>query len=774
MPTLPILVAAWSLGFCDPGVRGAPCDRADPVTAAATVAGFIADAGSGEPLPGASVALTDLGRAAVTGPDGRYVLRGVPPGPQHLVVTRLGYETRTLHLLVPRVGTLDLDVTLRARPIELEELVVSQPRPVRGVDPADSSAFPERSLSIAALRNHPTLAQPDAFRGLAGGEVVLDPEVATGVHVRGGATDHTAYLLDGVPVLNPYHAAGLFSALNADALSGLRLTAAAPSPALPDALSGVVAATTLEPGDRFRVQGGLSTAEARVTVDGPAPVEGAGYLLSWRSGYPGSLIPNGEPSYLSGETGDLLAGIRAPALGGMLRFLLYDSENEIGTAAVVAQPDSGSAALLDRNRFAWDSRSMGATWSRGAGGREARLTAWMAEADAGSDWGEDGDTTRLASSRRDLGVQGLVRRAAGESVTDLGLRLHRIESAYRAEAPPAPDAPDGVGWSAAGVTTVATLFVQHEGGPGPSLRGRAGVSASVVGGSAYLSPRAQLLWRSAPPLTWTLAYARSHQFSQSLRNPESVVGHVFPADLFIGAGVADVPVPRSDQLVMAVAWRPAAGVRVGVEAYDRTLDHLLLVAPGERRPFATSAASTGSASARGASLELAASGARYGLVASYGWQRVRLQHHDSTYTPRHGTAHVVDAGVVLFPTATSSVRLGATAALGRTATAVAGPFEWEACNLLDQGCEFAGSPRLDGPLGGTRLPAYARLDLGGRKHWHVAVAGRDLLIALFGTVTNVLGRRNTLVYVVDPDTGERAAVEMLPRAPLVVGLDARF
>ena len=67
-----------------------------------------------------------------------------------------------------------------------------------------------------------------------------------------------------------------------------------------------------------------------------------------------------------------------------------------------------------------------------------------------------------------------------------------------------------------------------------------------------------------------------------------------------------------------------------------------------------------------------------------------------------------------------------------------------------------------------------RLDLGVRKHWHLRFAGRDAAVALFGTVTNVIGRHNVLTYVLDPATGEASAVEMRPFGPLVAGLDWQF
>ena len=106
---------------------------------------------------------------------------------------------------------------------------------------------------------------------------------------------------------------------------------------------------------------------------------------------------------------------------------------------------------------------------------------------------------------------------------------------------------------------------------------------------------------------------------------------------------------------------------------------------------------------------------------------------------------------------------------------VAGGLEWESCNLLDQGCEFAGSPRNEpGAPAATALPAYLRLDVGVRKHWHLHVGARDVALAVFGTVTNVVGRQNTLSYARNPSTGEISPIGMRPLAPLVIGLDWRF
>jgi hypothetical protein len=320
---------------------------------------------------------------------------------------------------------------------------------------------------------------------------------------------------------------------------------------------------------------------------------------------------------------------------------------------------------------------------------------------------------------------------------------------------------------------VAT-FLQHTQTLGRNVSAILGLSASAAR-ALYLSPQARISWAPVRQLIVTGSYARSHQFAQSLRNSESVVDNIFPADVYVGVGSSEIPVARSDLGVLATEYHPLAGVRLSGQVYLRELNGLLLVATQTGEPFATGNFATGSGVARGFSLDAAMSGSRYGLIASYGWQHLRLDDGHSSYVPNYGAVQTVEAGVIVFPSATSSVRLGATGAIGRRGTPLDSSVEWEACNLLDQGCEFGGSPRYHtDQLGATNLPAYFRLDLGIRKHWHLEVGGRDVQLALFGTLTNLLGRRNVLTVAPVGATNAPTGVEMRPRAPLVVGVDSRF
>jgi hypothetical protein len=266
-----------------------------------------------------------------------------------------------------------------------------------------------------------------------------------------------------------------------------------------------------------------------------------------------------------------------------------------------------------------------------------------------------------------------------------------------------------------------------------------------------------------------------HQFAQSLRNPESVAGNAFPADLYMGAGAPGVPVASSDQGVIAAAFEPSARTRCGAQVYARSFDRLLLVAPTGGEPFAAGELMTGWGTARGMAVDFAVSTSRLGFVARYGFQRLRLESAASSYVPGHGARHLVEGGVLVFPGATWSLRFGVAGALGRRTTPHGGAFEWEAPNLLDRGSEFGGSPAYDvTSLGTGTLPPYLRADLSARKTWRFTAGGRQAAVALFGTVTNILGRRNVLTYAVDPSSGHPVGIEMRPPSPLVVGLDWRY
>lgn len=736
------------------------------------IAGTVRDEQGGEPLANVVVSLPDLGRHILTGSSGRYAFDSVPAGPHHLTARRIGFWPRSLHALVPRVGRLQVDVVLERRPVVLTEIRVLPIMPLRGTEPEASGVFPDRTVSLAAVRQHPLLSEPDVLLALRGGEIVAAHESPNGLHVRGGASDQTAYVLDGIPVFSPYHTAGTFSAWNPDALERVQTSSSAPARHFPDALSAVVSGTVRRPASQLQVQGSVSTSQGRLTADGPLGRSGAGILASVRTAFPGFLAPPREASYLRGASGDVLVKLVSAPIGtGRLEALGYDGRNAFD-ASVFAEGPSAPPLGVRRHDFRWHSRSWGLSWSQASSERSSQIQVWRAIGDANAHWDAPGDSHwRLRSRRREYGLTSRFGVRTSRGLTTIGAWMRQGTTAYRVDSGSAPGMRVGINAR----TPMLAAFLQHQ----VTLRTRVtldvGMGVVAVGGNGHLNPEVRWRWDATPQLTLSAGYNRAHQFSQSLRNPESLVGSIFPADLHVGTGRTGVPVARGDQVVLAAHLRPAAGVAIGWQVYARSFDGLLLVAPATGEPFVTGDFRTGSGSSVGASAEASISSARFGIVASYGWQQTRFQSNGQRLVPSYGPRHVAEAGVIVFPSTTLSLRAGITAGAGRRATPVAGNFEWEACNVLDRGCEFGGSPTyVVSALATTRLPPYLGLDVGVRKHWHRRLAGRDVLFALFGTITNIFGRTNLLTMALDPGTGQATAIEMRPRAPLVVGLDWSF
>jgi hypothetical protein len=760
---------SWLLaGFFAAGAGAALASPVPPAAGPAMLVGTVRDGESGAPLAGAVVQLPELHRGTPTDSTGRYVLQHVPAGEYAVRIRFVGYAARELHVIVPPEGQIEVNASLLPEPIYLAPIHVSAPAPARGLEPHHRTPFPDRSTSIAAIRNHPLLAEPDALQGLGGGEVVLKPEAPSGLHVRGAASDQTAYLLDGIPVYSPYHTSGLFSSWNPDMLSRLDLASAAPSPAYPHFLSGAAAAVTRAPGPTWQTQGSVSSTQARVTVDGPLGVANAGYLVAMRTGFPDGVVSHRESSYLRGDTGDWLAKLEAPAFGGQLRVLGYGSENDINTAAA-ANLDPGPDPFANRHHFEWFSQSAGAEWSKGDSTGSVRVLAWSASGGANSIWVAMPAAVSMTSSRRDAGLLAVSERVSNRNTTSWGIRLESIATLYRIE--PDSTAP----WDLNARTIVAAPFVRHSRHLGARTEFAVGAAAAVARSQLHVAPRLQVQWRASQAVSLWGTYARLHQFAQSLRNPESVVGMVFPADLYVVSGAPGVPVARSDQAVLAAEFVPRARTRFGVQVYERSFDQLLLVAPSNGEPFATGTSQTvGRGSARGVSVDVAAGAPRLTFIGSYGFQSVRLDHGESSYAPDQGGGHFVEGGITANPSDSWSLRFGMACAFARRTTPSTGGLEWESPNLLDGGAEFGGSPYLGGSLiGGAELPTYMRADVGVRRTWRFHVGGRQASVALFGTATNVLGRKNVLTYAADP-TGKPVAVEMRSVTPLLVGLDWRF
>lgn len=166
-----------------------------------TIAGRVYDAATQEGLSGATVTAAE--RRAVTGPDGRFTLSGVPAGPHTLRAARIGYADASRPVSVVAGETLVADVGMTSSAVALEGVVAIGygERRVRDVT-GSVEAVGADEFNTGRVVSPEQLIQGK----VAGVQVVDNPEPGGGMNIRlrGGtsvtSSNEPLYVVDGVPL----------------------------------------------------------------------------------------------------------------------------------------------------------------------------------------------------------------------------------------------------------------------------------------------------------------------------------------------------------------------------------------------------------------------------------------------------------------------------------------------------------------------------------------------------------------------------------------------
>jgi outer membrane cobalamin receptor len=155
-----------------------------------------------EPLTGAHVSVIQSGDGRITDASGKFRFEKLSPGPYHIEVSFIGYETQILPVVISDQKSTVLDVELKAGAVQLSDVVItSQPdRPVNTLSQIDIKFRPV-STSQDVLRMVPGLF---IAQHAGGGK-------AEQIFLRGFDCDHGTDInieMDGLPVNMITHAHG--------------------------------------------------------------------------------------------------------------------------------------------------------------------------------------------------------------------------------------------------------------------------------------------------------------------------------------------------------------------------------------------------------------------------------------------------------------------------------------------------------------------------------------------------------------------------------------
>ncbi len=189
----------------------------DPAWAANyNMSGIVDDSVSLQPIAGVVVSIANTTIQTVTDSAGRFTLKNVPAGcticfvhiSYHTTCQKWQGKDNNLLFLLPPTA------------VEAEKVIIINNR-TNDTKRIEPGAF---TIKNETLRAQPLLlGEHDVIKFLQLTPGVAKTDIAQGYIVRGGGADQNLVLLDGLPVYNPNHLFGIFSAFNSPAIQSVTL-----------------------------------------------------------------------------------------------------------------------------------------------------------------------------------------------------------------------------------------------------------------------------------------------------------------------------------------------------------------------------------------------------------------------------------------------------------------------------------------------------------------------------------------------------------------------
>lgn len=246
--------------------------------------GFVTDETDGEALPGVNVVLEDATgsvRGAATDINGLYYLPSLTPGRYVLRATYLGYAPYVDSLALEPGEVRQLDIALGTGETELDVVMVESER-------TSGAANVVAGLQRIRAEDIELVPTPDVSGDLASYLTTVPGVVTTGdrggqLFIRGGEPTQNLVLLDGMPLYQPFHVLGFYSAFPSDLLSRADLYAGGYDPRFGGQLSSVLDVATRN-GNKRQINASVSVAPfvSSALVEGPIVPGRTSFLGSGR------------------------------------------------------------------------------------------------------------------------------------------------------------------------------------------------------------------------------------------------------------------------------------------------------------------------------------------------------------------------------------------------------------------------------------------------------------------------------------------------------------
>ena len=256
------------------------------------IRGTVLDSDTKQPLYGANVMVAKTNFGAATDENGRFEIRNVPVGSQHLKIGMMGYEMRTLlNLSVTAARPISITAELLPTEIEMNSVTVSA-KAENAFTRSSSSTVSTMHVDNAEIRSDPGGAWDiqRVVQSLPSVAVASDQE--NEIITRGGYPGENLFIMDGIEIQNPNHfgfegqGGGPVNMINNLFVREVEFTPGAFSAKYGDKASSVMDITLRDGShEQFETDLELSMAGAGVNSEGPILCDRGSFMASSRWSY---------------------------------------------------------------------------------------------------------------------------------------------------------------------------------------------------------------------------------------------------------------------------------------------------------------------------------------------------------------------------------------------------------------------------------------------------------------------------------------------------------
>ena len=262
-----------------------------------TIAGYIRNAETNEPIEGALVYVQNPFIASSTDANGFYSMT-LPNGKYELFVQYVGM--RTTHRNIVLFSNGKFDVEMQVDVIALQEVLVESDRDIN----ISNVQMGVSKLNVEETKNIPiVLGERDIMKvatTLAGVQTV--GEGASGYNVRGGKADQNLIMINNAPIYNASHFFGFFSVFNSEAIEDFEVYKSGIPARYGGRLSSVFDIQSKSANkERFAGEGGISPITGKLILEVPIIKNKTSLLVSGRTTYSNWLLKRSKNAEFNGN-----------------------------------------------------------------------------------------------------------------------------------------------------------------------------------------------------------------------------------------------------------------------------------------------------------------------------------------------------------------------------------------------------------------------------------------------------------------------------------------